>query len=363
MATSALFSPLQVGAITVRHRVVLAPLTRLRANSDGELGELGVQYYTQRASFPGTLLITEGSIIHPRAGGWLTAPGIYSEGQIAAWKKITDSVHEKGSFIFLQICGFGRVADSAYLKAKDIPRVGPSAIAADGHPVPRAMTKEEIKDNIQLFATAASNAVHKAGFDGVEIHCANGYLLDQFVQANSNQRTDEYGGSIENRLRFVLEVAAAVAAAVGEEKTGLRVSPWSRFQNMRMAEPLPTFVELARMLKAQHPNFAYLHVVEPRISGSQDDEASEPTDSNKRIRDAWAPGVYIAAGGYNRESATKTVEEDGGLVAFGRHFIPNPDLPSRFNGGINLAPYDRAAFYSPGPRGYVDYPFAALVSP
>ncbi|KAJ3853253.1 hypothetical protein EV368DRAFT_73570 [Lentinula lateritia] len=347
----ALFDPIQIGPYLLQHRVVLAPLTRMRCTKDNVPQEVMVEYYGQRASTRGTLLVSEATFISQKAGLYTHAPGIWNESQIEGWKKVTEAVHEKGSFIFLQLWALGRE--------------GPEI-------KPRPLSKDEIKEYVKFYATAAHNAVHKAGFDGVEIHGANGYLIDQFLQDVSNRRVDEYGGSVENRCRFALEVTRAIVDAVGEERTGIRIGPWVPFQGMGMANPKPTFAYLVSQLKVLCPRFAYLHVIEPGISGGAYVEAS-PSLSNDFLRDIWLPRPMISAGKYNRETAFKVAEEastrlpagadkdsGGELIAFGKLFIANPDLPTRLKEAFPLNKYDRATFYVPGDmsgRGYTDYPF------
>ncbi|KAI0362490.1 FMN-linked oxidoreductase [Trametes cingulata] len=362
--TPRLFQPVTVGDVTLAHRVVLAPLTRCRANAQHVHGDLAVQYYAQRASVPGTLLIAEATFIAAKAGGLSLGPnipGIWNEEQITAWKRVVDAVHAKGSYIYQQLWALGRAADIDVLKAEnpDFDYVGPSAIPQqDRKGIPRTLTIPEIKEYVELYAQAASNAVHGAGFDGVEIHGANGYLVDQFLQDVTNQRTDEYGGSIENRARFGLEVVEAVSRAVGAKKTAIRLSPWSEFQFMRMKDPIPTFSYMVKRLRDQLPDLAYIHVVEPGVLGYIDVD-HEKYESNDFIRDIWHPRPLISAGRYDRESAIKRAEETGDLIAFGRRFIANPDLPLRLLKNLPLARWDREVFYLPEePRGYIDYPFA-----
>jgi len=372
-SASALFQPLSVGAINLRHRIVMAPLTRFRANKHHVHGELAKTYYEQRASVPGTLIITEGTIIGPQAGGYANVPGIWNDAQIAAWKAITDAVHAKGSFIFLQLWALGRTASPETLKQEGgFDLVAPSPIplvmdksyvpgAESQAPiVPRELTVAEIKEYVQLYTTAAKNAI-EAGFDGVEFHAANGYLVDQFLQPATNQRTDEYGGSIENRMRFPLEVIDAVVKAIGAERTGVRLSPWSTFQGMATIDPLPTLRVLVERLRDAHPNFAYIHVTE----GREVEELKEGQldHSKATLRSIWGDRPYIAAGGFDSETANKTVAKHGGLVAFGRKFISNPDLPKRIEHNLAFTPYNRATFYKPETAvGYADYPFAEDVS-
>ncbi|KAJ3522062.1 hypothetical protein NM688_g8929 [Phlebia brevispora] len=359
MTVPKLFSPIQVGTVTLNHRVVLAPLTRFRAFPNHvHNAELAKVYYAQRASVPGTLLITEGVFPAAEAGGYPNVPGIWSDEQVAAWKKIVDAVHAKGSFIFMQLWGLGRGASPEACKAEGFDYISASDIKrSDRDVAPRALTTDEVKKFVQLYATAAYNAVHRAGFDGVEIHGANGYLVDQFIQDVSNKRTDEYGGSIENRSRFALEIVDAVAAKVGAERTAIRISPWGRTGGMRMADPIPQFGHLVKELAQGHPSLAYIHVVEPRVSGQEDREVLEG-ESNDFIRDIWRPRPLISAGGYTRELAIEVAEKKGDLIAFGRLFISNPDLPFRLLKGIPAVKGNRSSYYTEGPAGYTDYPTA-----
>ncbi|KAK0493347.1 hypothetical protein EDD18DRAFT_1179657 [Armillaria luteobubalina] len=361
---SKLFQPTNVGDLELQHRVVLAPLTRFRTTPTSvPHTELVKEYYTQRSQAPGTLLISEGIIIAPKAGGAPHFPGIWSQEMIAAWKQVTDSIHAKGSFIFAQLFAQGRSADPKALAARNssYPYASASAIPLSTRPsdIPRPLTIDEIHEYPQLFAQASLNAI-EAGFDGVEIHGANGYLLDQFTQDVSNHRTDEYGGSVENRSRFPLETIDAVVKAIGAERTGYRVSPWNTFQDMTMLDPKPTFLYLVEEIKQRYPNFAYLHVVEPRVAGStfRDDNDIGPQEENDFLRKVWAPKAFISAG-HSKETAIEAADEKGDLVAFGRHFISNPDLVRRLEQDLPLNPYDRPTFYTPGnlAKGYTDYPF------
>ncbi|KAI0642049.1 NADH:flavin oxidoreductase/NADH oxidase [Trametes meyenii] len=360
MATTALFQPFKLGSMALGHRVVLAPMTRSRADPAHVHTELGIEYYKQRASVPGTLLISEATFIAPQAGGMPCAPGIWNDAQIAAWKKITEAVHAKGSFIFLQLWALGRVARPALLHQEnpDYPHVGPSAIALSSSPddVPRELTKAEIKQYVEWYASAAGNAVHKAGFDGVEIHGATGYLVDQFLQDTSNKRTDEYGGSIENRARFALEVVDAVAASVGQNKTALRLTPWSMYQDMRMENPVPQFSYLVEQLKLKYPDLAYLHSVTSKVMLSKGPEDPKDEDFIDKL---WAPRPVITTGGYDRASAIKVAEETGQLVGFGSSFLANPDLPFRLRHDIPLNPPEFETFFTPQiEKGYTTYPFS-----
>ncbi|KAG9027782.1 hypothetical protein FRB95_007389 [Tulasnella sp. JGI-2019a] len=359
--TSKLFTPLQVGDITLSHRVVMAPLTRLRANDEHVPQEIATTYYSQRAS-PGTLMITEATYIKDEAGGFANVPGIWSDEQIAAWKNITDAVHAKGAFIYLQMWALGRAADPAVMASKGFKIVSPGNIPMEGRPVPTPLTRGEIYQYVEWYAQAAKNAVHKAGFDGVEMHNANGFLLDQFLQTNSNNRTDEFGGSVENRSRLALLIAKAVTDAVGQEKTGVRFSPHGRYQNMRMPDDLmeEQFTYVITALRDTYPKLAYLHVTEPRVSGIEYSDL-EHGSSIEFARRIWGnvPGrAFLAAGGYKRETAIETAEKHGGAIVFGRAFIANPDLPLRLKYDLPLNEPDRSTFYTGGAQGYIDYPLS-----
>ncbi|KAJ7511743.1 hypothetical protein B0H11DRAFT_1952865 [Mycena galericulata] len=362
MSSPKLFQSTRVGDMGLGHRIVFAPTTRFRADANHAPLPHVAEYYGQRASTPGSLLISEATFIAPRAGGYKHAPGIWSEEQIAAWRKVTDAVHAKGSYLYLQLWALGRAAEVATLAEDDLPYVSASDVPITGQEIaPRALSIEEIQEYVQLYATAASNAVHKAGFDGVEIHAANGYLPDQFLHDRSNVRTDMYGGSVENRTRFPLEVADAVVKAVGQKKTAMRISPWSTYNDMYFEHPKPTYTHLVTQLRDRYPELAYLHVVEPRADGVETVDVKAGY-SNDFIRDIWGDRRLISAGGYSRETALAAAEGKGDLIAFGRPYIANPDLPYRLLHGITLALGNRALYYAPGsvdPKGYTDYAFAA----
>ncbi|MCJ1387252.1 Chanoclavine-I aldehyde reductase fgaOx3 [Xylographa bjoerkii] len=353
-----LSDPLRIGNCQLKHRLVMAPLTRYRANDAHVPLPIVTEYYAQRASVPGTLLITEATFISPRGSGYDNIPGIYSAAQVAQWKEITAAVHAKHSYIYLQLWALGRAAKPDLLAAEGYDYVSSSAtpMSSDA-PEPRALTEPEIHAFIADYASAAKNAI-EAGFDGVEIHAANGYLIDQFTQDTCNRRRDAWGGSVEKRARFGIAVAQAVVDAVGAERTGIRLSPFSAFQGMRMADPVPQFTYLVRELKKLR--LSYLHVVESRISGNADVETTEKIDF---LVDEWGgTSPVLLAGGFTPESARRAVEEEyPGEVAvvFGRYFISNPDLPFRVLKGLGLEKYDRGTFYKAGsPDGYVDYPFS-----
>ncbi|BDD57217.1 hypothetical protein MPDQ_004143 [Monascus purpureus] len=393
LAATPLFQPLRLGAITLEHRVILAPLTRMRATkeSDGVFvpNDLLVEYYSQRAS-KGGLLLTEATPIGRYVAGYPNVPGIFTQSQIAAWKRVTDAVHAKGGFIFCQLWHVGRATTPGFLggktplSASSIPITGK---ALDGteyadHP-PKAMSTEEIKETVEEFASAAKRAV-EAGFDGVEIHGANGYLLDQFLHDNVNTRTDEYGGSIANRSRFPLEVIKAVTAAIGAEKVGIRLSPYNYFQDTRDSNPNEHWLYLCKQIAGlpEQNRVAYVHMIEPRfdeVLGEKEklESLSTTTEGKKeasediskvfsldRFHDALeGAGIkFLAAGAFNRDNAVPKLESgkaDG--IVFGRWFIANPDLPKRLKEGLELTKYDRTTFYGAEPpsKGYVDYPFYA----
>ncbi|PBK86334.1 FMN-linked oxidoreductase [Armillaria gallica] len=349
MTDSKLFQPINIGDLTPNHRIVLAPLTRVKSTEKGHIPYTSVmkEYYLQRASDPSTFLITEATLVAQKAGVFKNIPGIWSQEQIDAWKEITDAVHAKGSFIFAQLWAQGRAANISDLKDEDpsLELVAPSAIKlSHTAETPRPLTLDDIHEYPKLFAQAAANAVFKAGFDGVEIHGVNGFLVDQSIQDVSNQLID------------------AVVDAVGARRTAFRVSPWNTWQGMRMEDPIPAFSYLVKEIGQRHTVLAYLHVIEPRANGTEERE-DEPGahESNDFIRELWAPRRLISAGGYTREDAMKVADENGELIAFGRYFISNPDLPKRLKWNLPLTPYNRPTFYLPGEvtEGYTDYPFAS----
>ncbi|KAF2085266.1 NADH:flavin oxidoreductase/NADH oxidase family protein [Saccharata proteae CBS 121410] len=369
-----LFKPMTIGNSALEHRIVMAPLTRFRATDAHEPTPLMTQYYAQRACVPGTLLLSEASFVSARAGGYANIPGLWSESQLAEWKKLTDAVHAKGSKIWVQLWGLGRAAwpdpvgsggavkneefdfKNGFVSASDVPM-------AEGLPAPRPLTEEEIWGFIGDYATAAKNAVEKAGFDGVEIHGAHGYLIDQFTQDVSNKRTDAWGGSIENRSRFAVEVAKAVTSAVGPDRVGIRLSPYSNFQGMRMADPLPQFTHLIAALRDL--NLAFLHLVEPRVAGVIDRDPQG--ESLLFALQTWGTKrPVLIAGGFKPETAVEAVEQTykewDAAIVFGRYFISNPDLVYRVKKGIEFTPYDRTTFYKQkdmkAEPGYNDYPFS-----
>jgi NADPH2 dehydrogenase len=361
-SSSKLFKPMRIGKIEVSNRIVLAPLTRYRADDSHVPLPFVPDYYAQRASYPGTLLVTEATFIAPQAGGYSNAPGIYNAAQIQAWKKVTDAVHAKKSFIALQLWALGRTASPAVLKeelGEKAKLVGPSDIPVEGGAVPTPLTEEEIWEYIGFYKQAAKNAI-EAGFDFVEIHGANGYLIDQFIQDVSNQRTDAWGGSVEKRARFAVEVAKAVVDAVGADKTGIRISPFSTFQSMKMENPEPQFAYLAEQLKKL--GLAYIHIIEARIV--QPDPDNRDAASVDFILDVWGDtSPVFLAGGYKPDGAYKAVDEEHKdqdiAIVFGRYFISNPDLVFKIRENLPLTPYDRSLFYNKKEqKGYITWEFS-----
>lgn len=355
---SRLFEPLDIGTMKLSNRIIMAPLTRYRVEDNHVVMLLVQDYYEQRAkAFPGTFLISEATVISPQAGGYRNVPGIWNEEQISGWKTVTDKVHKAGSYIYCQLWALGRVAIPEVKQEEGTGDVVSSSAIPhhENAPVPRALTESEIQQYIQDYATAAKNAL-AAGFDGIELHAANGYLIDQFIQDTCNKRTDKWGGSIENRSRFALEVTRAVVEAVGADRVGIRLSPWSTFQGMKMEEPVPQFTYLTNALREF--KLAYLHLVESRISGNADIEATEKVNP---IVDAWGKtSPIVLAGGFTPESAKKAVDQEFKdkevAICFGRYFIPNPDLVWRVQNGVELRKYDREVFYKvKSPEGYADY--------
>ena len=369
-----LFSPLKVGPYQLAHRVVMAPLTRMRAARPSLAPRpLNADYYAQRAT-AGGLIIAEASPVMATGFGNPGVPGIWSEQQVEGWRKVVDAVHAKGGIIFLQLWHVGRVSHSSFQPGGALP-VAPSAIAissefkamtADGkvsaHETPRALETEEIAGIVAAFKQAAANAM-QAGFDGVEIHGANGYLLEQFLQSRSNQRTDRYGGSIENRARLLLEVTQAAIAVFGASRVGVRLSPYGIANDSGEPEPMPLYTHVVNALGPL--GLAYLHFIEPRSSGAGRAEVNWQNVPSAMLlfRPIWK-GVLIAAGGFSGEAAEAAIAQGhADAVAFGRIFISNPDLPRRLQHGYPLTPYNRATFYGGEEKGYTDYPVYDELAP
>ena len=366
-SNSKLFTPVQIGRMALSHRVVMAPLTRSRSVEPGDFpGELMVEYYSQRAS-DGGLIISEATTISITGRGWYGAPGLYRDDQIAHWKKVVDAVHGKGGLIYSQLWHVGRSSNavmtggaepvSASVNPDYWLNAQPSVSTPDGwlKPSPhRALSIDEIPGIVNDYRQAAMRA-KKAGFDGVELHAANGYLMDQFLQDNSNHRTDAYGMSVENRSRFLLEVVAALTSVWGGDRVAVRIGPAGTWNGMADSNPAVTFSHVAEQLNQF--GLAYLHVVEPRIKGNIQIAAGMEPVAAHQLRSIFK-GKIMAAGGFEPDTAEAIVETgDADLVAFGRHFLANPDLPKRIQLGLPLNPYDRDTFYTFDARGYTDYPF------
>jgi N-ethylmaleimide reductase len=357
MSTSSrLFEPYKLGPLTLPNRFVMAPLTRNRAGQGLVPSPLAVEYYGQRAS--AGLLITEASQVSPQGQGYQDTPGIYSAEQVAAWRKVTERVHARGGRIFLQLWHVGRISHTSLQPNGGAP-VAPSAIRAKGKTFvggkfieisePRALELSEIPEIIESFRRGAANAI-AAGFDGVEIHGANGYLLDQFAKDGTNKRTDAYGGSIQNRARLMLEVAAAVSAEVGAERTGIRISPVTPANDVSDSNPQPLFDHIVDRLNAL--NLVYIHVIEGATGGPRDIAPFDYGSLRKRFK-----GAYIANNGYDLALAEKALSANAAdLIAFGKLFIANPDLVERFRRGAPLNAPDKATFYGGDAKGYTDYP-------
>ncbi|KAL1870816.1 hypothetical protein VTK73DRAFT_2408 [Phialemonium thermophilum] len=356
-----LFDPVKVGPAGLEHRLVMAPLTRYRCDDEWTPTSMTKAYYEQRACVPGTLIISEATLIAQHSAGSRNVPGLWSERQIAAWKDITDAVHAKGCKMACQLWHQGRAGRLPVLEAVGGRLLSSSAVPVDADsPVPTAMTEEDIWQTIGDYVTAARHAI-AAGFDLVEIHAANGYLPDQFLQSNCNQRTDAWGGSIENRARFLFELTAAVAAAVGADRLGVRLSPYSDFLGMLMDDPDPTFRYVAEGLKSM--GLAYLHLIEARIRGNDDADCGGQR-TVKWLVDLWDnASPVLLSGGFDADSAKTAVDDTyknhDVLIVFGRYFVANPDLVFRIKAGVALSKYERTYFYTPKlEKGYVDYPFS-----
>lgn len=348
-----LFNPLQTGSVSLANRILMAPLTRARADAGHMPNALMAEYYSQRAT--AGLIVTECTMVAENTSAFYAEPGIYNAEQINAWKQVTEAVHAKGGKIFMQIWHAGRAAVPAFNNG--VENVGPSAIAIDSevhtpngkipNAVPRELRLDEIPALVAAYAQGAKNAI-AAGFDGVEVHGANGYLIDEFLRDSANQRTDSYGGSIENRARFLFEVLTAVSAAIGSDKVGLRLSPINSYNSMKDSDPLALISYLTTRLNEF--NLAYLHVMRSDFFQAQTGDVLTIARTNYK-------GVLIGNMGYNADEATQALSNNTlDAVAFGTSFLANPDLPARIKQGAALNAPDAATFYTPGAKGYTDYP-------
>ena len=351
------FTPFRLGRITLKDRMVMAPLTRSRAVAGNVPNPLAAEYYSQRAG--AGLIITEATQVSPGAQGYIATPGVHTAAQVEAWSIVADEVHEAGGAIFMQLWHVGRISHPDFLGG-ELP-VAPSAIAPRGVqtytskglqpiPTPRALETEEIPEIVRSFRTAAYNA-RAAGFDGVEVHGANGYLLDQFLEDCTNKRDDDYGGSVENRARLLLECIDAVSDAIGKDRVGVRLSPGGTFNDMCDTDPQATWGYAVREIAQRE--IAYLHLIEP-----QPPQGEHPMpDLTARFFRPMYPGTLIVCGGYTLDRANAILAERvADLVAFGRLFLANPDLPKRFETKAPLNTPDPSTFYGGGAKGYVDYP-------
>jgi len=363
---SKLFTPISIGTLRLTHRVVMAPLTRSRADLPGDVpNDLMLEYFTQRAS-SGGLIVGEATTISRSARGWLGAPGLYSETQVEGWKKITAAIHAKKGFIFAQLWHTGR---SSHISVTGGPQPVSSSVNPDYwsdpdkltstpegwvQPSPhRALELAEIPGIVDDYRKAAERA-KQAGFDGVELHAANGYLIDQFLQNGCNKRIDAYGGSIENRARLLLEVVEALTSVWGADRVGVRIGPDGRWNGMSDSDAKSLFTYVAKHLNRF--SLAYLHIIEPRVKGNVVVAEGQGPIAAEYLSTIFT-GKIVAAGGFEPDTAEAIVANgDADLVAFGRHFVSNPDLPVRIKQGLPLTDYDRNTFYTFDARGYIDYP-------
>lgn len=358
-----MFTPIQLGAIALKNRLVMAPLTRMRAIAGEVPHPLAKTYYSQRAG--AGLIISEATQISPIGQGYPATPGIYSAEQTAAWKEIVQAVHAKGGKMVAQLWHVGRISHSSLHPEQGLPEA-PSAIAPSGqtygadwqlhdYETPKAMTADDIARLLSDFELAAKNA-QAAGFDGVEIHSANGYLLDQFLQDKTNQRTDEYGGSIANRIRLLGEVIESVAKVYPSDRIGVRLSPYGSFNDMADSDPIALFNAVVQKLNGYQ--LSYVHMIEPRstTAGGNDQVDGDAPITSEIFRAAYQ-GKFISAGGYDQAMGEAALEAGlADAVAYGRLYISNPDLAERFQQGASLNAYDRASFYGGAEVGYTDYP-------
>ncbi|CAL9737026.1 NADPH dehydrogenase 1 [Monosporozyma servazzii] len=376
LADTNLFKPIQVGDMQLQHRAVYPPLTRMRAHHPGNVPnkDWAVEYYDQRSKYPGTLIITEGAFISAAAGGYDNAPGIWSEEQVAEWTKIFNKIHDNKSYVYVQLWNLGRQSFPDVLARDGLKYVSASddvymdeeqkEKALKSNNPQHGLTKDEIKQHIADYVKAAKNSI-AAGADGVEIHSANGYLLNQFLDPISNHRTDEYGGSIENRSRFTLEVVDALIEAIGHEKVAIRFSPWGTFGTLSgSAEPLilaqyaHVIGELEKRAK-EGKRLAYVHLVEARVLNPfmVEGTGEDMTATNDFAYSIWK-GPIIRAGNlaYHPEIVKDMMKDDRTLAAYGRLWIANPDMVQRLKDGLPLNKYDRDTFYLMSAHGYTDYP-------
>lgn len=365
---TSLFDPLQAGALTLANRIAMAPLTRNRAPDAVPTPDMAT-YYRQRAS--AGLLITEATAISHQGQGYADVPGLYGSEQLDAWKQVTDAVHAEGGCIVTQLWHVGRISHTLLQPGQQAP-VSASALTAQAKTyvidaqtgqgqfvatsAPRALRQDELPGIVHSYAAAALNAVASAGFDGVEIHAANGYLLEQFLKTGGNTRDDDYGGSMENRARLLLEVTRAVVDAVGADRVGIRLSPVTPANDITDADPQPLFEYLVRQLAPL--GLAYVHIIEGSTGGPREiqDRPFDYPAFKQAYRDAGGKGAWMVNNGYDRALALQAVASgDADIVAFGKAFISNPDLVRRLREDLPLSPWVQRQFYGGGPEGYTDY--------
>lgn len=360
-----LFTPVKLGPYELKNRIAMSAMTRCRAGEGHVPQQMNVQYYVQRAS--AGLIITEATQVSRSGIGYMNTPGIHTPDQAKGWKSVTDAVHEWGGIIFLQLFHCGRISHSLFQEKGELP-VAPSAIRPEGevwtpdgkrpYETPRALRTEEVPEIVNQFREASKYAL-EAGFDGVEIHAANGYLPDQFLQDGTNRRTDQYGGSVENRARFTLEIVEAVTEVWGGDRVGVHISPCNPFNSINDSNPEETFPYLVKELNRFHP--AYLNVVEIDLSDPGSHETAEYNAAlnyiSYMLRNVFN-GVYISNGGYDLDTGNSVIASgDADIVSYGRPFISNPDLPERFAKKAPLNIPDQSTFYAGDEKGYIDYPF------
>ncbi|ODV64894.1 NADH:flavin oxidoreductase/NADH oxidase [Hyphopichia burtonii NRRL Y-1933] len=370
------FSPIKVGENEISHKIVMAPSARTRAALNEEPSDLQLKHYNDRTQFPGSLVIAEGTVLSPKTGGVWGAPGIYNHSQVQGWKKITQTIHDNNSFISLQLWACGRVTDPKFAQYHQLPVVAPSVVYTGKE---HQQSFEELGIELKSLSTSEVEALIKneytqgaknamaAGFDYIEIHAAHGYLIESFLHPSTNKRTDKYGGSIENRARFLLEVVDHLVGLVGASKVAIRLSPWSSYNSMitvkEEVHPYTTFSYVVNELQRRADNgnqLAYISLVEPRVSGAENLEKRDQVGDNEFIRKIWK-GTLIRAGNYTYDAPDfkqllSDVDDDRTLVAFARFFTSNPDLPQRLYQGSELAPYDRSTFYTKSAKGYNTFP-------
>jgi N-ethylmaleimide reductase len=373
MIDSSLFAPLSLGGLILKNRIALPPLTRSRSSQPGDVpNALMTTYYRQRAT--AGFMITEGTQIEPRGQGYAWTPGIYSREQIAGWQQVTRAIHEEGGVIFCQLWHVGRVSHNS-LQPNNQPPVAPSAVRATAVKVfietgpetgaladpsmPRELTTAQVRELVELYRVAAVNA-KEAGFDGVELHSANGYLINQFISEHTNHRTDEYGGSLDNRLRFLREVTEAVISVFGSERVGVRFAPLFEttdeervYLGLVESDPHATYIQAAALLNQL--GIGYLSIAE----ADWDNSPELPVSFRKALRETFSNPIMYS-GCYTQEKAERVLADGhGDVFGFGRTFIANPDLPKRFKEGLPLNPVNYATLYGGGEQGYIDYPFMA----